>query len=124
MLVGLVFSNEHRSPWLTDELRTELYPYLCGTLRNLEPPSLEIGGTADHVHILFRLPRTLTVAQVVKEAKTESSKWAKGLPGTNIRQGEGEFVPAAFRCGYIPDISPRTPRRRKGRQGLCHSFRS
>jgi REP element-mobilizing transposase RayT len=32
---------------------------------------------SDHVHILCRLSRTLTIAQLVRELKRESSKWIK-----------------------------------------------
>ena len=45
--------------------------------RELRSPSLTIGGTDDHVHILFSLGRTIEVADLVKEVKSESSKWIK-----------------------------------------------
>ena len=45
--------------------------------RELKSPSLTIGGTDDHVHILFSLGRTIEVADLVQEVKTESSKWIK-----------------------------------------------
>jgi putative transposase len=45
--------------------------------RELKSPSLIIGGTDDHVHILFSLGRTIEVAELVKEVKAESSKWIK-----------------------------------------------
>ena len=45
--------------------------------RGLRSPSLTIGGTDDHVHILFSLGRTIEVAELVKEVKSESSKWIK-----------------------------------------------
>jgi REP element-mobilizing transposase RayT len=58
-------------------LRTEANNYLGGACRNLECPSLCVGGTADHVHILCRLSRTSSVADLVRELKRESSKWLK-----------------------------------------------
>jgi len=36
---------------------------------------------ADHVHLAVRLPRTLTVADLVQELKTASSKWIKSRAG-------------------------------------------
>ena len=36
-----------------------------------------VGGVADHVHLAVRLSRTLSVADLVKEVKTASSKWLK-----------------------------------------------
>ena len=61
--------------FMTPELRAELQPYLATVLDDNGCPSLQIGGVADHVHCLFGLSRTLTVAQVVELAKTSTSKW-------------------------------------------------
>lgn len=38
---------------------------------------IKVGGHKDHVHILFNLHRTVTVAKVVEMVKTTSSKWMK-----------------------------------------------
>jgi REP element-mobilizing transposase RayT len=36
-----------------------------------------VGGTDDHVHILCRLARTVSVSKAVEKIKTGSSKWIK-----------------------------------------------
>jgi REP element-mobilizing transposase RayT len=77
ILVHLVFSTKYRAAVLTPEIRAELHPYLAVVLREHECPSLQVGGTEDHVHLLFGLSRTRTVAQVVETVKTSSSKWIK-----------------------------------------------
>jgi REP element-mobilizing transposase RayT len=77
VLTHLVFSMKNREPVLTPEIRTELHPYLAGTLDNIDCPSLRVGGVADHVHLFFGLSRTRTIAEVVETVKTSSSKWIK-----------------------------------------------
>lgn len=77
VLVHAVFSTKDRVPWLTPEVRRELHPYLVGVLANIGCPSIQTGGVEDHVHVLFRLSRTVTLAQVVEKAKTSTSKWVK-----------------------------------------------
>jgi len=77
LLVHLIFSTKNRVPALTPALCTELYPYLAATLRDTACPPLRVGGVEDHVHILFGLSRTLSVANVVEAVKTSSSKWIK-----------------------------------------------
>jgi REP element-mobilizing transposase RayT len=62
---------------LTPAIQTELHPYLAVTLDNIECPSLQVGGTEDHVHLFFGLSRTRTIASVVETVKTSSSKWIK-----------------------------------------------
>jgi putative transposase len=77
VLVHLIFSTKNREPVLVPEIRTELQAYLAGVLREEQCPALQVGGVADHVHLLFGLSRTLAVAQVVEQVKTSSSKWIK-----------------------------------------------
>ena len=77
ILTHLVFSTKRREPFITPAIETELHPYLATIFRALKSPSLCIDGTADHVHILFSLGRVITMADLVEEIKTESSKWIK-----------------------------------------------
>lgn len=64
-----------------------------GVLRNLECPVLQIGGVEDHVHILLRLSRTVTLANLVEKTKTSTSKWVKtkGPTGFAWQSGYGAF---------------------------------
>jgi len=74
----VVFSTKERRPSLQDsELRERTHAYLAGTCHQLGAPSLIVNGTADHVHILCRLAKVLSVADLIKELKRESSKWVK-----------------------------------------------
>src|SRR3954447_11938776 len=77
ILVHMIFSTKNRVPVLTPEIQAELHPYLAVVLREYDCPSLQVGGVEDHVHLLFGLSRTRTVAQVVETVKTSSSKWIK-----------------------------------------------
>jgi REP element-mobilizing transposase RayT len=95
ILVHLVFSTKNREPFLTPEIETELHPYMATVLRVVDSPSLTMNGTADHVHILLRLGRTRTIAEVVEEVKTSSSKWIKTkgprFAGFHWQAGYGAF---------------------------------
>ena len=74
----IVFSTKHRYPYLQDrELRSRLHAYLSSACHGMKCPSLIVGGVADHVHILCRLSRTITVADLLLRLKKESSKWIK-----------------------------------------------
>jgi REP element-mobilizing transposase RayT len=74
----IVFSTKHRTPYLADpSIRDDVHKYVGGTCNNLECPVLRVGGVADHVHILCRLGRTVSIAELVKELKRESSQWIK-----------------------------------------------
>ncbi len=92
----IVFSTKERRPFLQDSsVRNETHKYLGGTCNNLECPVLCVGGVADHVHILCRFGRTISVADLIKELKRESSKWlntkAAGLADFHWQNGYGAF---------------------------------
>ena len=95
ILVHLVFSTKNREPFITTAIETELHPYVATILREHHSPSLIIDGTADHIHALFALGRTITVADLVEEVKTNSSKWikTKGAEFKNFhwQKGYGAF---------------------------------
>lgn len=84
VLVHLVFSTKNRYPFLTPKVESELHPYLATVFRNAGCPTQAINGTEDHIHILFALSRTKTIADVVEEAKTSTSKMLK--PKSRILQ--------------------------------------
>ena len=77
ILLHLVFSTRHREPLLHDDLLAPTHAYLAGILRELECPRIRIGGVEDHVHLLFKLSRNHSVADVVQTVKTGSSRWLK-----------------------------------------------
>lgn len=92
----IVFSTKQRRPFLTDpDFRDRAHRYLGGICANLHSPSLAIGGVADHVHLLCRLGKAISIADLLRELKRDSSKWIKaegvGLEDFSWQQGYGAF---------------------------------
>ena len=79
----LIFSTKNRFPFLRDNnLRTDMHGYLAKMLREQDCETLIVNGIEDHVHALFALSRTHSIASVVKEIKRTSSGFAKELSAT------------------------------------------
>ena len=79
-----VFSTKNREPLLAATWRDELFTVLGGTSNNLGCQSLLVGGVEDHVHMLFQLGRTISVADAIGKIKSASSLWVnqtRSLPG-------------------------------------------
>lgn len=76
-LIHFIFSTKNRIPVLNSEIRVPLHAYLATVARNAGCVCYRVGGVADHVHLAIRLSRTITIAQVIEELKTSSSKWLK-----------------------------------------------
>ena len=69
-----VFSTKERRPLITPELRKRLWPFLGGIARQNKMKAIEVGGVADHVHILLSLPSTLAVAKAQVDLAEASLK--------------------------------------------------
>jgi len=77
LLVHALFSTKDRTPLLDAELKPELFSYMGGIITQLRGKPLLIGGPTDHVHLLFVLPCSLSVADLMEKVKANSSKWVK-----------------------------------------------
>ena len=75
-----IFATKYRIPTINERIRDRLYEYIGGTIRSKKGHSIEIGGTADHIHILARLSPSLAVAEVIRDVKANSSKWMNEQP--------------------------------------------
>ena len=71
----LVFGTKNHEPVITSAWRDRLHAYLGGAIRTLDGVPGAVGGMADHVHLLIGLRATHTLADVLREIKSVSSKW-------------------------------------------------
>src|SRR5260370_24409752 len=77
VLIHIVFSTKDRKPLIDEKIEPELHAYLGGTLRDLQSPSIKVGGADEHVHILCSLSKNLSIAQLIEKIKHSSSTWMK-----------------------------------------------
>ena len=73
----IIFSTKYRQPFIKPDYEENLFRYLGGICKNLDSPSLIVGGHLDHVHVLCLLSKKITLMKMVENLKTESSKWMK-----------------------------------------------
>ena len=76
----LVFSTKNRAPSITPEIGERLYPYIGGIIRHHGGSLTEIGGIADHVHVLATFRPRYSVSEMLKEIKGGSSSWLNDQP--------------------------------------------
>ncbi len=90
VVVHLIFSTKMRKPLITPDIRSDLFAYLGGIVREMRGTALIIGGTRDHVHMLIRIRPAQAIAEIACIVKTNSSRWMH-------QKGHGEF---AWQAGY------------------------
>lgn len=94
----LVFSTKNREAWLSPTHRQRVHEYIGGILRNMDGIAHAVGGTGDHIHIAAGLRATHCLADVMREVKSESSRWIHEelrLAGFAWQEGYGAFTFAA-----------------------------
>ncbi len=60
---------------ITPDLRERLWTFMGGIARQNKITAIEIGGVADHVHLLLALPGAMAPAKAMQLIKGGSSKW-------------------------------------------------
>jgi REP element-mobilizing transposase RayT len=95
VILHIIFSTEHREPWLDSKVRPRLHAYLATICRDLGAEFAHVGGVSDHVHVLTTLPRTISIAELIEKTKKTSSKWIKDIDrhyrGFFWQRGYGAF---------------------------------
>lgn len=101
VFVHAVWATWDRAPLLTEALRTTAYRAIGAKCEELGVQVLALGGVDDHVHLLVRLPATLSVAMLIKEVKGSS-----GHALARLTMARGEFFKWQGAYGAF-SVSPR-----------------
>ncbi len=94
----LVFGTKNREPLIAAAWRLRLHDYLGGAVRGLDGHSDQVGGMADHIHLLVGLKATHCLADFIRELKKASSHWVReeiGSPSFAWQEGYAAFTVSA-----------------------------
>lgn len=75
IFLHVVFSVKGRQNLIQKIWRDELYKYICGIVNGKKQKIYDIGGVADHIHILVSIKPDITISDLVRDIKANSSKW-------------------------------------------------
>ncbi len=91
----LIFSTKNREPLIVGDFVPQLHEYIGGICRGKGNVLVAAGGMPDHVHLLVSLGRQASVADVVRDIKSNSSAWihetCQQLRGFAWQIGYGAF---------------------------------
>ena len=71
----IIFAVKYRMGLIKKEWKDELYKYMTGTVQANKHKLLAINGIEDHVHILIGMRPTQSLADLLQDIKSGSSKW-------------------------------------------------
>ncbi len=84
LFVHLVWATYDRLPFIEDEWKENLFRELKNEAERVGCKVIEVGGIEDHVHLLIKIPATISIAEVVKQIKGASSLFVNDTIRPNL----------------------------------------
>ena len=75
--IHIIFSTKNREKTIRNEDLSTIHNYIRTILVKINCLPIIIGGTNDHIHILCSLNKNLSLSNMVKIIKCNSSQWIK-----------------------------------------------
>lgn len=93
LLVHIIFSTKERVARINERLELALYPYVGGIARESGAQALIVNGMPDHLHTLVRIPASMSVAEIVRLIKSNSTKWIhESFPDQRLFQWQSGYA--------------------------------
>jgi REP element-mobilizing transposase RayT len=83
----IVYSTKNRRKTLNKQVRTQLYSVIGQILKDHKCKPILINGVEDHLHILCEIHPTISISNLIKAIKIESSKYLKSKFPTSGFEG-------------------------------------
>jgi REP element-mobilizing transposase RayT len=77
LLSHVIFSTKDRRPLIDSEVKPRLLGYLNGIINEIGGKVLSLNSVPDHLHMLWELPPTASLADSMRILKTNSSRWVR-----------------------------------------------
>ena len=97
--IHVVFAVRRRENLIGKQWKEELYKYITGIITNKGHKLIAINGMPDHVHILMGMKPTMSLSDLVREIKANSSRF---INEKRFVKGKFEWQNGfgAFSCGH------------------------
>ncbi len=92
IICHIIFSTKNREESINAVFASELYAYMGGIIRDEKGKLLAADGTGNHLHLLAVLPASVSLSELMRRVKGNSSSWIN-----KNRKVHGHF---AWQAGY------------------------
>jgi putative transposase len=101
----VIFSTKNREPLIMPDWTPRLFDYIGGIVRENGSSLIAAGGMPDHVHLLVSLNKQMSIADMVRDIKSNSSRWIHEtfdfLRGFAWQTGYGAFAISHSNLGKV-----------------------
>ena len=95
LYIQVVFAVKRRQNLIPDDHKEELYKYITGIVKNNGQKLLAINGMPDHIHILLVIKPSISISDLVRDIKANSSRFINEKRWSNLQfswqEGFGAF---------------------------------
>ena len=101
----LIFAVKGRSNFIQSSWKTEFYKYITGIVDGKSQKLYSIGGMPDHIHLLIGFKPAVSISDLVRDIKSNSSAFAnrKKLIDQKFQWQTG-FGAFTYGQSQIPDV--------------------
>jgi len=71
----ITYSTKERRTWISPELLPRICEYMGGMIRQVKGHPILINGPEDHLHVVCSIPPTITVADFIRDLKSNCTSW-------------------------------------------------
>ncbi len=92
--VHFVFAVKYRASLIDNAWKHRMHEYITGIIQRNNHKMLQINSEADHIHMLVGLGTHQSISTLIKNVKTESTKWIRRQDlslNFNWQEGYGAF---------------------------------
>lgn len=75
LYIHIIFAVKGRQSLISEKWKEELYKYITGIITNKGQKLIAINGMPDHIHILIGLKPDKAISDLVRDIKSNSSKF-------------------------------------------------
>ncbi|MDR7369867.1 IS200/IS605 family transposase [Flavobacterium aquidurense] len=75
LYIHIIFAVKGRQNLISANWKNEIYKYITGIITNKEQKLIAINGMPDHIHILIGLKPDKSISDLVRDIKSNSSKF-------------------------------------------------
>ena len=76
--IQIVFAVKGRENLIAKPWRDELHKYIAGIIKGKEQKSIIVNGVADHIHCFVGLKPSMTISDLVRDIKNNSTNFING----------------------------------------------
>jgi REP element-mobilizing transposase RayT len=103
--IQFVFAVKYRAALIQKDWKDRLHQYITGIIQSNDHKMLQVNSMPDHIHIFIGMRPAQSIASLVQNLKTETSKWIKQNKFCKSsfawQEGYGAF---SYSKSHVPDV--------------------